>query len=137
MGPRPDPRCDRRVTGGRHPHDCSIAWLPRKIAACAGQPRGGSATARRIAGSREREREERVAPCSGWIHTRLQLGYRFSLDYMLLRVARLAIGGRTLTRVARALVVVGIAVNLFGALTFNRSAYYVSDTTTYTCVVAH
>ena len=53
---------------------------------------------------------------SGWF----QFGYRFSLDYMVLLIALIAIGGRPLGRIAKALIVLGIAINLFGAVTFMR-----------------
>ncbi len=53
---------------------------------------------------------------SGW----LQFGYRFALDYMVLLVVLLAIGGRPLGRAGKALIVVAIAINLFGAVTFAR-----------------
>jgi hypothetical protein len=53
---------------------------------------------------------------SGWF----QFGYRFSLDYMVLLIALLAIDGRPLGRLAKVLIAIGIAINLFGALTFNR-----------------
>jgi hypothetical protein len=49
----------------------------------------------------------------------VQFGYRFSLDYMVFLVMLLAVGGRPMSRTFQALVVIGIAVNLFGALTFN------------------
>jgi hypothetical protein len=39
----------------------------------------------------------------------------------------LAIGGRPLTRTWKVLIVVGIAVNLFGALTFGRGTPYYFD----------
>jgi hypothetical protein len=55
---------------------------------------------------------------SGWF----QFGYRFALDYMVFLIALLAIGGRPLTRVAKGLIIAGIAINLFGAITFDR--YY-------------
>jgi hypothetical protein len=71
---------------------------------------------------------------SGWV----QFGYRFSLDYMVILVALLALGGRPLTRTFRALIVLGILVNLFGAITFNREwKYYRADNATYSTVVAH
>jgi hypothetical protein len=71
---------------------------------------------------------------SGWV----QFGYRFSLDYMVLLVVLLAIGGRPLTRFAKALIVVGILVNLFGAITFGRmNQFYRIDNATYDCVVPH
>lgn len=53
---------------------------------------------------------------SGWV----QFGYRFALDYMVLLIMLLAIGGRPWTWWVRGLVVIGIAVNLFGAITFDR-----------------
>jgi hypothetical protein len=71
---------------------------------------------------------------SGW----LQFGYRFSLDYMVFLMMLLAVGGRGLTRVGKTLIVVGVAVNLFGALTFDRAPrYYRSDGNAYQSVVAH
>jgi hypothetical protein len=71
---------------------------------------------------------------SGW----LQFGYRFSLDYMVPLVLLLALGGRRLGGVARALIVVGMIVNLFGAITFNRvGQIYRSDAAAYDCVVPH
>jgi hypothetical protein len=71
---------------------------------------------------------------SGWV----QFGYRFSLDYLVLLVMLLAIGGRPLTRVTRALIVAGIAINLFGALTFDCAwQYYRVGGNTYDVVVAH
>jgi hypothetical protein len=54
---------------------------------------------------------------SGWV----QFGYRFSLDYMVLLVVLLAIGGRPFGSIHQALIVVGIVVNLFGAITFTAS----------------
>jgi hypothetical protein len=57
----------------------------------------------------------------GWF----QFGYRFSLDYLPFLVMLLAVGGRPLRWPARALIAAGVAVNLFGALTFERApAYY-------------
>jgi len=53
---------------------------------------------------------------SGWV----QFGYRFSLDYMVFLIMLLAIGGRPLGVVAKLLIAVGIAINLFGAMTFER-----------------
>jgi hypothetical protein len=57
---------------------------------------------------------------SGWV----QFGYRFSLDYMVFLMMLLAIGGRPLTGLAKALIVVGIVINLFGAATFDRDWKY-------------
>jgi hypothetical protein len=71
---------------------------------------------------------------SGWV----QFGYRFSLDYTVFLVLLLAVGGRPLTRVARALIVIGIAVNLFGAWSFARHGeYYRTGGGAYGTVVAH
>jgi hypothetical protein len=71
---------------------------------------------------------------SGWF----QFGYRFSLDYMVLLILLIAVGGRPLTGVAKGLVVASVIINLFGALTFNRQHhYYRGDTTTYNVVVKH
>ncbi|HEX2689811.1 MAG TPA: hypothetical protein VHN14_24500 [Kofleriaceae bacterium] len=71
---------------------------------------------------------------SGWV----QFGYRFSLDYIVLLVMLLAIGGRPLTRVAKALIVAGIVINLFGALTFDRGwRYYRLGGNAYDVVVPH
>jgi uncharacterized membrane protein YhaH (DUF805 family) len=69
---------------------------------------------------------------SGW----LQFGYRFALDYMPLLIALLAIGGRPLGRLGKALIVAGIAINLFGAITFARHTdFYRSDD--YGVVIRH
>ena len=71
---------------------------------------------------------------SGWV----QFGYRFSLDYLPLLVLLLAIGGRPVTRLARALIIAGIAINLFGAITFDRAwQYYRVGGNAYDVVVAH
>ncbi len=53
---------------------------------------------------------------SGWV----QFGYRFSLDYIVFLIMLLAVGGRPLGRVAHVLIAIGIAINLFGAVTFGR-----------------
>jgi hypothetical protein len=71
---------------------------------------------------------------SGW----LQFGYRFSLDYLVFLVLLLAVGGRSLSRSVQALIVVGVVVNLFGAITFHRMPrHYRTDNSTYGCVVPH
>lgn len=63
---------------------------------------------------------------TGWI----QFGYRFSLDYSIALVALLAIGGRQFGKGFHALLLLGIAINLFGAITFDRAArFYDSDST--------
>lgn len=68
---------------------------------------------------------------SGWF----QFGYRFSLDYTVFLVMLLAIGMRPLTRVAKGLIVVGILINLFGAITFDRQWQFYKGN--YDVVVAH
>jgi hypothetical protein len=71
---------------------------------------------------------------SGWV----QFGYRFSLDYLVLLILLLAVGGRPLTRTVKALIVAGIAINLFGALTFDRAwQYYRVGGNSYEVIVAH
>ncbi len=50
----------------------------------------------------------------------LQFGYRFSLDYIIFLVMLLAMGGRKFTWLFKVLVIWGVAVNLFGAITFDR-----------------
>ncbi len=57
---------------------------------------------------------------SGWI----QFGYRFSLDYMVLLVCLLAIGGRPMTRWFKFWIIAGVAVNLFGAITFGQAPQF-------------
>jgi hypothetical protein len=52
----------------------------------------------------------------GWF----QFGYRFSNDYMPYLFLLLALGGRPINRPFLALGVIGIAVNTWGALVFNR-----------------
>lgn len=58
----------------------------------------------------------------GWV----QFGYRFLNDYSVFLLMLLAVGGRPFGRGWKALVLAGVAVNLFGALTFGRawSFYY-------------
>lgn len=71
---------------------------------------------------------------SGWF----QFGMRFSLDYMVLLIALLAVGARPLTRPFKALVVLAIAINLFGAATFGRDyRFYRVDQAAYETVIAH
>jgi len=61
---------------------------------------------------------------SGWF----QFGYRFSLDYLVFLVMLLAIGGRPFGHVTKALIAIGIVINLFGAITFDRDGkYYAYD----------
>ena len=59
----------------------------------------------------------------GWV----QFGYRFSIDYLFALMMLLAIGNRPMTRTWKALIVVGIAINLFGAITFGRMWQFYYD----------
>jgi len=59
---------------------------------------------------------------TGWV----QFGYRFAVDYLLFLVVLIAVGGRKLTKVFWTLVVFGIGVNLFGAVTFGRAPQFYS-----------
>ncbi len=70
---------------------------------------------------------------TGWF----QFGYRFSLDYLVFLLLLLAISGRSLTSaLAKGLVVTGIIVNTFGAITFARyHGYYRGDTATYQTII--
>jgi hypothetical protein len=71
---------------------------------------------------------------SGWV----QFGYRFSLDYLALLILLLAVGGRPLTRVAKALIVAAIVINLFGAITFARAwQFYRLGGNSYDVIVSH
>ena len=63
---------------------------------------------------------------SGW----LQFGYRFSNDFAVLLFAMLATGGYRFGRLFYALAAWGVAVNAFGALTFERKGlerFYYTD----------
>jgi hypothetical protein len=66
---------------------------------------------------------------SGW----LQFGYRFSLDYAPFLMLMLAASGRRFGRLFVALAIVGIAINAFGAVTFDRywDFYPTESTRTY------
>jgi hypothetical protein len=71
---------------------------------------------------------------SGWV----QFGYRFSLDYTVFLVMLLALGGRPLRKIGKLMVVFGIVVNLFGAITFDRYwQYYRVQGNAYDVVIAH
>jgi hypothetical protein len=59
----------------------------------------------------------------------VQFGYRFSLDYMVFLVMLLAAGGRPLSRLFKALLIVSIGINLFGAITFDRFLQFSYDDT--------
>jgi hypothetical protein len=50
----------------------------------------------------------------------IQFGYRFSLDYMVFLVMLLAVGNRPITKTFKLLVIVAAAINLFGAIIFDR-----------------
>jgi hypothetical protein len=71
---------------------------------------------------------------SGWV----QFGYRFCLDYFVFMLMLLAIGGRPLTRLAKGLIIAGIALNLFGAWTFDRDwKYYRVGGDAYDVIIRH
>jgi hypothetical protein len=59
----------------------------------------------------------------GWV----QFGYRFSNDFSFALILLLAIGGRPLTHLFKGLILVGIGVNLFGAITFQRLTQFYFD----------
>ena len=56
---------------------------------------------------------------TGWV----QFGYRFSNDYAIFLFALLALGGYRLGRLFTALAVLAVAVNTFGALSFQRRGF--------------
>jgi hypothetical protein len=53
---------------------------------------------------------------TGWA----QFGYRFALDYLPYMVALLAVGARPMGAWLKVAILWGVAVNLFGAITFGR-----------------
>ncbi len=53
---------------------------------------------------------------TGWA----QFGYRFVLDYLPYLIALIAVGGKSLGPWFRAAILWGVAINLFGAITFGR-----------------
>jgi hypothetical protein len=53
---------------------------------------------------------------SGWV----QFGYRFALDYMVFVVMVIAACGRQLTAVMKVLIAVSVAINIAGAVVFDR-----------------
>jgi hypothetical protein len=59
----------------------------------------------------------------GWV----QFGFRFSIDYLFALMMLLAIGNRPLTKTFKMLIVIGVAVNLFGAITFGRAWQFYFD----------
>lgn len=56
-----------------------------------------------------------------------QFGYRFSLDYTPYLIVLLAVGRRPLSWLFKVLVLVGVAVNAFGAVTFKRFEKFYSN----------
>jgi glucan phosphoethanolaminetransferase (alkaline phosphatase superfamily) len=54
----------------------------------------------------------------------VQFGYRFSLDYMVFFIMLLAVGGRRITWLWKAMLLWSIGVNLFGAITFDHLTQY-------------
>lgn len=60
---------------------------------------------------------------SGWV----QFGYRFALDYIVFLLCLMALGDRRFGAAWKTLVVVGVAVNLFGAITFGRAWQFYFD----------
>jgi len=61
---------------------------------------------------------------TGWS----QFGYRFGLDFLPYLFALLAVEGRPLSRRVKALIIFGIIVNLFGAITFGRFGQFYYET---------
>jgi hypothetical protein len=59
----------------------------------------------------------------GWV----QFGYRFSNDFSFALIMLLAIGGRPLTRTFKGLILAGVVVNTFGAITFGRMWQFYFD----------
>jgi hypothetical protein len=63
---------------------------------------------------------------SGWV----QFGYRFGLDYAPALFGLLALGGHRFGKLFHALALYAFAINLFGAVTFDRDArFYDNDPT--------
>jgi hypothetical protein len=60
---------------------------------------------------------------TGWV----QFGYRFSLDYTVLLIMLLAIGGRKFGKLFFILLIFAILVNTFGAITFNRMEQFYNE----------
>ena len=60
---------------------------------------------------------------SGWV----QFGYRFSLDYMPALILLLALSGRRFGWGALSVLVLAIAINAFGAITFDRAQVFYDD----------
>ncbi|MCB9530969.1 MAG: hypothetical protein H6698_01005 [Myxococcales bacterium] len=60
---------------------------------------------------------------TGWV----QFGYRFAVDYFAYVVLLLALGARGSSLLFKLSVVVGVAINGFGAVTFDRAGQYYAD----------
>ena len=60
---------------------------------------------------------------TGWI----QFSYRFAIDILPYGIALLAIGGRPISRWFKGLIVYGIIISAFGAVTFDRSSMFYSE----------
>lgn len=71
---------------------------------------------------------------TGWV----QFGYRFSLDYMPFLIMLIAIGGRRIGPGSKLLIAFGMLINLFGAVTFDRSAqHYRVEGSAYHAIVSN
>ena len=57
----------------------------------------------------------------------VQLGYRFSLDYMVFLMMILAVGNRPISRLWKGLILVSIPINLFLAIVFDRAMEFSYD----------
>ena len=57
----------------------------------------------------------------------IQVGYRFSLDYMIFLMMILAVGDRPLSRLWRFLIIISIPINLFLAVIFDRYTEFSYD----------
>jgi len=57
----------------------------------------------------------------------IQFGYRFSLDYMVFFIMLLSVGNRRLTVLWKVLLIWAVAVNLFGAITFDHLTQFSYD----------
>jgi hypothetical protein len=54
----------------------------------------------------------------------VQFGYRFSLDYMVFFIMLLAVGGRRISWLWKAMLVWSVGVNLFGAIVFDHFSQF-------------
>jgi hypothetical protein len=57
----------------------------------------------------------------------VQFGYRFSIDYMVFFIILIAAGNRRLSWVFKTLLIIAAAINLFGAITFDRFPQFTYD----------